>query len=1045
MALTSPPGGNEVEQPILNRPFDEPSRHWYIREGESPLQRPGRRPPIIFPPRDQRQSWSPNPAVLRPATAYPGAFEMVLVALIRQRLSAWRDAGYPGASRTTLELIQHWTREGRQTRLFFAQLEAALTVIFLAEARGDLLQGVNVPREDAGTFLRYACKMATGAGKTTVMAMVAAWSILNKHASRQDARFSDGVLILCPSVPIRDRLRELDPALGAASLYRARDLVPGSLMPSLTQGHLVVTNWHTLAPQSPGIPGGGARVSRAGVEVRGEQTIHITAAAGSPASGRGRRLTAQEYERQRAAGLIEVIEELPGEDGRPAKIRVATTRRVESDTALVNRVLGQALSGKQNLLVMNDEAHHAYRMVQEQPENWEAMDAEERQAWKEEREEATVWVEGLDKIQRQRRINFCLDLSATPYFLGRTGQEENKPFPWIVSDFGLIDAIESGLVKIPQLAVRDTTGEERAAYFHIWQWITQQKLTPGERGGKRAGPKPEAILKYANHPVAMLATDWAALRKQWEAGADPRPPVFILVCKNIKLADTLFQWIAENRAPAGVPPLARPELANLGGRIYTIRVDSKVIQETDTDGSKSDEVRWMRFTLETVGKSDWRTDQQGRPIYPEGFEDLAGKLCRPLHPPGRDVRCIVSVGMLTEGWDCNTVTHIIGIRPFTSQLLCEQVVGRGLRRASYEVTEEGYLTEEVAQVLGVPFEVIPVKALAGAPPAPPPRRHHIHPLPERSSLAIQFPRVEGYTQRIRNRIAVDWDKLPPMTIAPERIPPEYERKGLAVSAEGRLSLSGPGAADKVTLQAWRAERRTQQIVFEVATGLTAHYCRQPGCTAPPQVLFPQLARIADRYLREKVTALPPADAKDAALSPYWGWLIETLTENIRPAADQGESPEVPLLETRRGPGSTAEADFWTSRDVREVRRSHLNYVVADTGRWEQTAAYHLDTSPHVASFAKNAGLGFAIPYLHNGQVHDYVPDFLVRLRTIPARHLILEVKGYDPLEEVKRAAARRWVDAVTADGAFGSWDYAIVHQPSEIPGLLAARTAGPTA
>ncbi len=178
----------------------------------------------------------------------------------------------------------------------------------------------------------------------------------------------------------------------------------------------------------------------------------------------------------------------------------------------------------------------------------------------------------------------------------------------------------------------------------------------------------------------------------------------------------------------------------------TIRVDTKVIHETDVEGAKRDEVRWMRFTLDTVGKTNWPTDRQGRPLYPEGFEELAKKLERPLHPPGRDVRCIVSVGMLTEGWDCNTVTHIIGLRPFMSQLLCEQVVGRGLRRVSYELGENGKFTEEVAKVFGVPFEVIPFKANPQGPAPPRVKKYHVHAIPEKAQYEIQFPRVEGYTQ-----------------------------------------------------------------------------------------------------------------------------------------------------------------------------------------------------------------------------------------------------------------------------------------------------------
>ena len=491
----------------------------------------------------------------------------------------------------------------------------------------------------------------------------------------------------------------------------------------------------------------------------------------------------------------------------------------------------------------------------------------------------------------------------------------------------------------------------------------------------------------------------------------------------------------------GIPPARIEGFRNRNGQINTIRVDSKVVHETDTGEAKNDEVRWMRVTLDTVGKTDWTLDKQGRPLYPEGFEELAKKLGRPMHPPGRDVRCIVSVGMLTEGWDCNTVTHIIGIRPFMSQLLCEQVVGRGLRRASYEVGEDGKFTEEVSKVLGVPFEVIPFKATSRGPSAPRVKRYHVHAIPEKARYEIRFPRVEGYTQAIRNRVRIDWASVPTMTLVPDSIPPEYEAKGLSVNTAGRMSLSGPNRIDKVTLDDWRAKRRFQELVFDLASGLTKHYVAQPKCEAPAQVLFPQLMRIVERYLKEHVNVRPPANIKDAGLSPYYGWLVEILTENIHPDTSEGETPEIPLYESSRGPGSTAEVDFWTSRDVREVLRSHLNYVVPDTAKWEQAAAYYIDAHPLVDAFVKNASLGFAIPYLFNGQMHDYMPDFIIRLKTDPAIHLILETKGYDPLEEVKKAAAERWVDAVNAEGNHDRWRYILVKKTTDVSDAITKSAA----
>lgn len=1027
----------EVPEPILNSPFEEPQEHWHIIEGETPEKRPGRRPAMYF---------------YRDPKAVPGkyagsevgtAIELKLVNRIRQQVADWRNQRYPGVTRTTLELLEWWRRDGREKRLFCAQLEAAETIIFMAEARADFRQGIEIPREEISEdkkeqgytgFTRYACKMATGTGKTTVMGMLAAWSILNKINDRSDGRFSDVVLIVCPNVTIRDRLRELKPEEGEASLYRTRDLVPSHLMPLLAQGRVLVTNWHVFEPHAIQTGGVSAKVTKAGVAVRTKETITIGS---KTTTARGTRyLTQDDLERQIAAGLLTVLEEHRDKQGDLQKVTVESVRYVESDTSLVNRVLGREVGGKQNILVMNDEAHHAYRIKhEEQDEEEEDLFGEEEQAdvfFK----EATVWIEGLDRVHKLRGINFCVDLSATPYFLGRVGQETNRPFPWVVSDFGLIDSIESGLVKIPQLAVRDSTGAAIPGYFNIWQWILPQ-LTPAERGGKKAAPKPEAILKYAHHPMAMLGGLWEKEREDWiVAGMTARPPVFILVCKNTQIARVFYEWLAEDKAPTGIPSSKLESFRNRNGVINTIRVDSKVVQETDTGEAKSDEARWMRLTLDTVGKTAWPTDRQGRPLYPADFEELANKLGRPLHPPGRDVRCIVSVGMLTEGWDCNTVTHIIGLRPFMSQLLCEQVVGRGLRRVSYELRDGNRFTEEVAKVFGVPFEVIPFKASPPGPPPPPVKRYHVHAIPSKSQYELRFPRVEGYTQAIRNRVVAHWENAPSLPLEPDRIPPEVEVKALHVNNKGRLSLSGPGRADDVTLVEFRSKRRLQELIFDLARTLTRDFLAQGQCQIPAHVLFPQLASIVERYLREKVRVYPPANLKDLFLAPYYGWVVERLLSIIGPDTSQGEAPEIPRYEMSRGPGSTAEVDFWTTREVREINKSHLNYIVADTKQWEQSAAYRIDRHSGVDAFVKNAGLGFAIPYLHNGQMHDYVPDFLIKVKSGSPRYLILETKGFDPLEEVKRAAAGRWVAAVNAEGSDGEWRYEVVKRVADIDAII---------
>lgn len=1033
----------QVANPILNSPYGEPARHWFIPEGAPPMEREGRRPPFVFQPRDGELRWDLTDGTLAPLGEYQGAWELSLVSRIRERVAEWRRLGYPNATRTTLDLLTWWQRDGREKRLFFAQIEAAETVIFLREARADLLQGLAIPRDEptptqleAGFtgFDRMACKMATGAGKTTVMGMIAAWSILNKVTTRTDRRYSDLVLVVCPNVTIRSRLSELDVEAGEASIYRTRDLVPAHLMPRLAQGRVVVTNWHAFERQSPSVGGESGRVVRTGRPERRREWVGIrektTTARGS------KYLSLPDYDRLVAGGEMVEIETRRDEANRLTDAFVERTYWLESDTSLAARVLGRS-GGKQNILVLNDEAHHAYRIRREEPEEDDELFGDDDQA-DEFVKEATVWIDGLDRIHKQRGINFCVDLSATPYFLGRVGRESGRPFPWVVSDFGLVDAIESGLVKIPQLAVRDDAWGTQAQWFNLWRWVTE-KLTPAERGGRRGSPKPEAVVKWAHHPLGLIAGQWESVRREWEAKGDPRPPVLIIVCKDTKLAKVVYEWIADGATWTEVPAFGVESLRNRDGVRNTIRVDSKVVSETDSDESASDDNQWLRYTLDTVGRTDWPHDGQQRPIYPAGFVELARKREEPLHPPGRDVRCIVSVGMLTEGWDANTVTHVVGLRPFMSQLLCEQVVGRALRRATYQVNEEdGLFSEEVAQVLGVPFEIIPFKA-AGDAPAQPKPKFRVYALPQRPEFEIRFPRVEGYTQSVRNRVTVDWKAVPTIILDPGNIPTEVQMAAALPNNAGRITLFTPGRAHELAIDEYLGLKRLQQHVFEASAALTRDYITARGATVPAHVLFPQLQRVIDRYVREKVRlGTPDVDRRLLFVAPYYGWFIEQLVQAIRPDEGAGEAPEIPVYERHRGAGSTSEVDFWTTKPVQETVRSHVNYLVADTKTWEQQAAKILDGSRKVAAWVKNAGLGFAIPYLHNGMPHEYQPDFIARLNSDQPTHLILETKGgRDQLWEVKAAAAQRWVAAVNADESFGRWEYRVAHNPQhDVPHFL---------
>ena len=1025
-----------VQQPIINSPYKEPEAHWQIHTHAPAEKLPGRRPPTYtyLPPGRAAAKAE------RSDSRESQVVDIPLVSLLRQRLAEWRPLalrGEAGVSRITMELLNYWHRDGRRHPLFFAQLEAAETIIFLTEARADFLQGIDIPQDTGAggdAFQRRCCRMATGAGKTTVMGMLAAWSILNKVFNKQDKRFSEAVLVVCPNVTIRDRLAELNPQLGDVSIYRTRDLVPQNMMPHLQQGKLFTVNWHVFNPRDSQA---GSKVLKTGKHVPVQEKIIIGE---TNTTARGKRyMTEATLRKKHTLGLLQILPDSEERDknGNLKSVHIKADKYVESDAALMRRVLAKELGNRSNILVFNDEAHHAYRPqetpLQESflPEQESLIDDEDME--REYCREATIWIKGLDMVQKSRGINFCVDFSATPYFLAKAGDQTNHIFPWTVSSFDLQDAIEAGLVKIPQLPVRDPSGKETPEYLNIWESILP-RLTAAERGGRKSAAKPEAILKHAHTPIIMLATEW---QKQFqlarENNSDPRPPVFIIVCKTKKLADIIYQWLAEGESPNTLIPSANiPELRNSPEQQNTILVHSDMQAKTDSGDAKNDHERWMRHTLDTIGKTDWPRDTQDRPQYPQEFETLAEKMQRPKHPPGRDVRCIVSVSMLTEGWDCNTVTHIIGLRPFMSQLLCEQVVGRGLRRISYETDVNNMMSEEIATVLGVPLSTfLPVKSNTQPQKHDTPRER-IFALPGKQEFAIRFPRVEGYTQSVRRRIVCDMETIPTLQITPDKISPQVEMKAALLDNKGRPSLHGPGKATQIDLENFRNAMRLQERIWEMTTALTKYYFNETECQLPANAAFLQLYRIVAAYIHEKVSVVSPSDRKDAFMSPYYGYIIENLLSNIRPDTCAGEAPELPRYERMRGAGSTADVDFHTRRRVYAVTKSHINAVVADTRRFEQSAAWHLEQSLHVISFAKNENMGFAIPYQHDGETHEYLPDFIIRLQGAEENYLILETKGYDERKETKKAAAQRWVSAINADGKHGRWQYAMVADRSEI-------------
>ena len=909
-----------VDNPILNSPFEEPARYWAYEEGQ-PVLKEGRRPAGYYL---KARTRGPQMAMLEEEFV-----PLDLVNTIRERVKAWRERGYPGVTPITRQLLNHWSNPERERRLFFCQREAAETLVWLVEASAAEKQGIVIPKDNGLT--RYACKMATGSGKTVVMGMVIAWQVLNKLANPQDRRFSDAVLLVCPNRTIRERLQVLLPSK-SGNYYEKFDLLPRGMMERLQQGRFQITNWHLFQPR---------------------------------------------------------------DDSRSKSV---VQRGVESATAFCRRVLKE-LGNKQNILVINDEAHHAYRPAPLPEELREQLSPEEIA----EREEATVWVSGLDRIHAVRGINFCADLSATPFYIKGSGYPEGEPFPWVVSDFGLVDAIESGIVKIPRVPVDDNTGALIPKYFRLWEHINQQ-LPPSERQTARRRAKPESVLREAEGALATLASEWKKTFEAFQRAGSPVPPVMIVVCDNTGLAELVHEHIARGNV--------LPELANGPNGEMTFRIDTALLAQAEAaiEGeTKKEAAERLRKVVDTIGKTEWEDEGD---------------------PPGKNIRCVVSVGMLTEGWDAQNVTQILGLRAFTSQLLCEQVVGRGLRRLNYDDFSE----PEYVDVYGVPFEVIPVKKKPLSRTEAQKVSTLVRALPERKGLEITFPRVQGYVVDVKSRIRLNLDGVPFLQIGGDE-PTEVTVKPQVGYRIGRPDRLGPGLEVVHDRNPFHRQKRLQATVYEIAAELTRRLKEKREEWNLRHVLFPQVLDAVWRYLEERVVVERDVPVEEIALLKYQQRIIERLTEAIEPDTEAGEPPILPIIERFRPVGSTSEVLFRTVRPCVGTTKSHISHVVLDAPKWEHSVAYQLERIPEVIAYARNDHLDFTIPYEWQGVRHEYRPDYLVRWRCDDGQEIkiLLEIKGFETEQDrQKEAAALRWVRAVNHHGEFGRWAFALCKDPGRL-------------
>jgi type III restriction enzyme len=985
-----------IENPILNSPFLEPDRHFkFTDDGITNEVIPERRVSSYFMPipqpkkRGQRDLFETEWTQDRVEENKP-------VNAIRLRVGMWRKGGYLGITSTTAKLLRYWTNPERERKLFFCQIEAVETAIYITEVAkryGDqfIENDLRAANDSANPGLpRMAFKMATGSGKTVVMAMLIAWQTLNKLANPQDARFSDAFLIVTPGITIRDRLRVLFPN-DPDNYYRQRDLLPSDLLDRLTQAKILITNFHSF----------------------------------------------RQRERSDASKLTK---KLSGQD--------ASGISKETPDQMVRRVCRE-LGNKKNIIVLNDEAHHCYRR---RPENdSEKLTGDDRKEAEKRDEEARIWINGLEAVKAKIGIRAIYDLSATPFFLRGSGYREGTLFPWVVSDFSLIDAIESGIVKVPRVPVADdsVTGD-LPTYRDLWQRLGDLPKK-GRRTNDESGTEPKlpAVLQSAIH---SLYSNYEKYYRLWEQNEEARakgltPPVFIVVCNNTNVSKIVYDYIAgwekqiggKTIVQAGALKIFRNDDGQGGwlDRPNAILVDSEQLESGDA--MSADFKKIAVHEIEEF-KAEYRLRFPGRDAEDLTDEDLLREVMNTVGKPGKlgeHVKCVVSVSMLTEGWDANTVTHVLGVRAFGTQLLCEQVVGRALRRMSYAANDAGRFNPEYAEVYGVPFSFIPCSGSTTDPkPGPTPTR--VRALEDRVACEITFPRVVGYRYEIPSeRLAALFTEDSKLALSTIDIPTKTENAPIV------------GEASIHTLDDLK-RRRPNEVAFLLAKLTLERYFHDEDGNLKPW-LFPQLLAITKQWLAECVHCKDNAFPQLLLLREFAHDAADRIYKAIV-AAKPGAPTLRPILAPYDAVGSTRYVDFDTTKPVYATRadRCHVSHVVADTESWEQKMAQTLEEMPEVVAYVKNQNLGFTIPYALNGEEHQYYPDFIVHLDDghgpDDLLNLIVEVTGEKKKDKAAKVSTARtlWVPAVNNHGGFGRWDFIEIADPWDAMSVLrrACRTDG---
>ncbi len=992
------------ENPILNSPYDEPLLH-YATDTDGSLNyqniRQGRR---IFTPDIQaipiKQG---SQSSIFEVNDFAAEYGEHLINLCRQEVGKWRAEKYPNTTRVTKELLLFWFENPERhavRKLFFAQREAIETAIWLNEVAEKSNAGQNilnkiceaqktVSDKPEDQLPRIAFKMATGTGKTVVMACLILYHYFNRQEYKNDPRFADYFLVVAPGVTIKDRLGVLfvdtKNKYQREDYYFQRGLVPQSFEHRLDNlnARLVITNYHAFELK---ILQGNKR---------------------SPFDGK------------------------PDAAGNKQEAK-------EDFSQVIRRILGK-FKKDSRLLILNDEAHHCYLPKS----SGKTEDNEEE----DENEKAAVWFTGLKEISLRYKVQYVYDLSATPYYLQGSGYTPYSLFPWVVTDFGLIEAIESGLVKIPFLPESDNTQEiTQAKLRDIYSHVKDELPRKGQRRKKSEAKEEGTTLKEAPPKLPALvkgALDqfynhyknyYEGHRKQYEEDRNlfSAPPVFIVVCNNTSVSKEVYKYIAgyeyenesgelitvpghydlfSNYSPTDRKPLKKPP---------TLLIDSDALENSDQINEEFKKI--FASEIEEFKKDYARVHGQGSAELITDAQILR-EVVNTVGKPGKlgaHIRCVVSVSMLTEGWDANTVTHIMGIRKFGSQLLCEQVAGRALRRMNYFL--QGYdkdgnptndkrkivvekFPPEYAHIIGVPFKMFKGGKTTTLPQ--PVELTHIYALPERQSAhEITFPNVVGYrVEQADNELQYDFSKVENFEIVCSEFPLQTIMASAFLPKEEKLQVQSV------------FEKRKQEIIFLLTKELINYHFSDDDHN-PRFQYFGKLKEIVEYWYDHKVALIGEKDEKYKKLLYFFDPKI--MADHIR----RGINPHInttefirPMLNYYNKFGSTKYVNGNTAREVYPTRKSHVNYIVADTESWEQIAAKTLEELPQVESYVKNAFLGFAIPYVKEGKDKQYFPDFIARVKGKDGtvKNLMIEITGMSKdKEEKKWYVENRWLPAVNA-------------------------------